>query len=390
MIRNQMLGLRAKRDGVAKWNSHSVTNCSGVTFQTATRTAATYDSGANAPYETVWFFRGSNTEFFPRHRFVGGMQEWEVIAAKVSIQSPWGSNTRDSMKHTSTHELGHGYGLRNETFPASPGRSIMGVATQITSCDTEAIRKVYCPVPSPTPTPTPEPDECDFLVDSLETKSESDVETNMLPEPGCCYSYERIACQVGGGVWDAVTCTCISPIVIDVAGNGFNLTNAQNGVLFDILNHGTPIQVSWTAANSDDAWLALDRNGNGTIDRGKELFGSSTPQPFLESGESKSGFRALAVFDKLQRGGNLDGKINAQDSVFSRLRLWRDANHNGVSEANELYTLPQLGLRMIDLDYEESTRHDQNGNWFRYRAKVRDAQGAQLGRWAWDVFLQVQ
>lgn len=168
------------------------------------------------------------------------------------------------------------------------------------------------------------------------------------------------------------------------------MTNAQNGVLFDIANEGAPRQVSWTAANSDDAWLALDRNGSGTIDNGRELFGSSAPQPFLQDSEIKNGFRALSVYDQIDRGGNGDGKISSQDAVYSDLKLWQDANHNGISEASELHSISDLGLKAIDLDYTETRRQDQNGNWFRFRSKVRDSRDAQLGRWAWDVFLQVQ
>ena len=78
--------------------------------------------------------------------------------------------------------------------------------------------------------------------------------------------------------------------------------------MFDIPASGTPEQISWTSLNSDDAWLVLDRNGNGFIDDGRELFGSSTPQHFIFQGESKNGFRALAVFDESQHGGNGDGQ----------------------------------------------------------------------------------
>jgi len=178
-----------------------------------------------------------------------------------------------------------------------------------------------------------------------------------------------------------------TPIVIDVMGNGFSLTSGAGGVDFDFNDDGIKGRLSWTASHSDDAWLVLDRNHNGTIDNGRELFGSTAPQPSPPAGQSKNGFLALAVFDKIEYGGNGDGKIGPHDAIYPSLELWRDANQNGVSEDEELFGLAVLDVVEIDLDYRESKKSDKHGNQFRWRAKIYGSRGHGAGRWAWDVLL---
>ncbi|MBI1761494.1 MAG: hypothetical protein HYR56_08675 [Acidobacteria bacterium] len=200
-------------------------------------------------------------------------------------------------------------------------------------------------------------------------------------------------CPNGGNAVSPGCCCTVTPIIIDINGDGYSLTKPISGVNFDFDNDGVKEKISWTSIFSDDAFLVLDRNNNGVIDGGSELFGSSTPQPYSEK---LNGFIALAEFDKTANGGNKDGKIDYQDAIFSQLRLWRDFNHDGISQVggsreNELFTLSELGVLSIGLSYVEDMTVDINGNWFRYRGTAYHVGGQSsvgVPRFLWDVLLQ--
>ena len=128
-----------------------------------------------------------------------------------------------------------------------------------------------------------------------------------------------------------------SPIVVDVGKNGIELGSAGVGVYFDVDNNGRPNHVQWVKAGGDEAFLALDRNGNGIVDNGSELFGVGTPMIF-EGTNAPNGFVGLAQYDSIELGGNDDGYITNDDAIWSALRLWRDINADGISAGDEMFT----------------------------------------------------
>jgi len=113
---------------------------------------------------------------------------------------------------------------------------------------------------------------------------------------------------------------------------------ADGSVLFDHNANGQKTSTGWIAPT--DGLLVMDRNGNGTIDTGRELFGDNTLK--TDGTLAQNGFDALADLDS-----NVDGLIDNKDNDFNKLRVWRDLNQDGISQSNELFTLNQLNIQSI-------------------------------------------
>jgi VCBS repeat-containing protein len=144
----------------------------------------------------------------------------------------------------------------------------------------------------------------------------------------------------------------ITPLMLDLNGDGVQTTTLQNGTAFDLDADGDLDKTAW--ADKRDGLLVMDLNGDGKIGNGRELFGSAT---VLKNGETATdGFKALRDLDD-----NQDGVIDANDAAFAKLKVWLDANGNGVTDEGELKSLQEMGIVSMKLNAQASDLQ-QNGN----------------------------
>ena len=158
----------------------------------------------------------------------------------------------------------------------------------------------------------------------------------------------------------------IDPLIIDMNGDGVQTVSRDKGAYFDLDNNGLAERTGWV--DGTDAFLVLDRNGNGKIDNGRELFGTYTE---LSDGSlARNGFDALADFDS-----NRDGILDENDEIWSRLQLWQDRNTNGFTDKNELTFLRDSHLASINLTYTQTSHTDENNNAHRQASTVTHKDG---------------
>ena len=145
-----------------------------------------------------------------------------------------------------------------------------------------------------------------------------------------------------------------SPLVVDLDGDGKIETVSTDGnVHFDFDSNQKIENSGWIGKN--EGFLVRDINGNGQIDNGIEMFGNHT---VLQNGKNAvNGFEALKDLDS-----NGNGKFDAEDDAWSQVKVWRDANTNGIVDSGELLTLEQAGIESINLKYDYQKEADENGN----------------------------
>ena len=143
------------------------------------------------------------------------------------------------------------------------------------------------------------------------------------------------------------------PIILDLDGDGLETVGLAANIHFDHDGDGVLTKTGW--AGKDDALLVWDRNANGTIDTGAELFGDFTVLP--NGTLAPNGFAALAALD-----ANGDGILDASDPAFVELKLWRDVSQDGVSQGGEFITLADAGIVSLNLVNTLKNQRLANGN----------------------------
>lgn len=343
-------------DAIGTW----AFGCSGSGYGYPDLSTGAYNSSPGVMNVYVFYHPGNSTSESGRCGVTSLNIDQQTGAISGATIHMWqrqanGGDCSETMDALVAHEIGHVLGLGDVDHIASCNGTIMGQDPSFISTD-----------------------QCEAVNDSWRTQQESDTGDTGGdgPEDGHSACSELLCNPPGEG----------SPILLDIDRNGFHLVGRNDSVSFDLTGDGVPELITWTAAGSGDAFLALDRNENGTIDDGTELFGNYTPK--LGSGTAANGYEALRELDWPVFGGNGDELLTSADRIWNRLLLWVDRNHDGLSQKSELSSLASAGVLALETAYTLSLRRDRHGNMFRFKGKAWLTNSAAHGHSAptYDVF----
>lgn len=227
--------------------------------------------------------------------------------------------------------------------------------------------------------------------------TESIATTNVRSHRATCNTHSGgggsgggIDCEIGVGGTGGSTLelsddtSCVSPILIDLGGDGFAFGGPENPVIFDLLGMGHPLVLQWVQPGGNDAFLVNDLNGNGFVDDGAELFGNGSRMQLRPGELAVNGFQALAQWDQAALGGNDDGVVTRDDLVWQQLLLWVDADADGISQADELW--PVERLRTLHTIPVEDAVYDAHDNLLLFWSQ---AQSGRRGYTMVDVFFRL-
>ena len=177
---------------------------------------------------------------------------------------------------------------------------------------------------------------------------------------------------------------CVTPLVLTFdAGHVSYQAGGRCSAAFDLsaAQDGSATRTDWPSAKTP--WLVMDRDGDGAITSGRELFGSAT---LVQGKTARHGFEALAALDH-----NGDGVIDARDPAFARLRLWFDQDGDRRSNVAELRSLRAASVVSLSLNFADTWICDARGNCEGQRAAFswRDSRGRKRVGEVVDVHLSV-
>ncbi|MCU1231719.1 MAG: hypothetical protein JWO97_4603 [Acidobacteria bacterium] len=359
----------AQKDGWPDEMTYTVSFEAGIstadqnTIRDAVNQWNAFFTGMNLPAPFTFVASGGDVTVFADQGLVGtqvGMlnkHEPGNGKGRIGLNPDFANGENGFIKHSALHEFGHSLGFDHVTGFACKGQTVMFSTISpagpwlgsLTACDKSGARTAFAP-------------------------------TTGAPKAG------ETQTPTSGG--DAIT-VYGDPMVLDLNGDGVHTSDVFTPVRFDINGDGTKELITWTNPLTEEGFLWIDRNHNGRVDDGTELFGIGTDLP---SGiKARDGFEALAMYDMPLYGGNSDGRVSADDAVWERLRVWIDRNHDGVCDPGEYGPLHRYHIEALNLESTWPAVDDESANALRihgsYSRSIIGNGRPHVENWAMDSLL---